>query len=1460
MATPIDRKLQNVRRSSSRPFFRPARGDQTALAFECLEDRRLLSAVHFHPSYVLIKPAQSNGLFSPSALTPNQIRGAYGLGTFDTSGALSNAILFQGVAGEGAGQTIAIADAFDDLNAVSDINTFSANYNLPQFNVAGGPTFTKLNEYGGAVLPPVDPAGQYNGGTAGDWEVEESLDVEWAHAIAPLANIILFEANGSDVPDLLQAAQTAAATPGVVVVSMSFGQDEFSGEGTWDADFTTPAGHLGGAAALGGADLPGGVTFLAAAGDDGAYGTSGQTNTSITPQYPASSPNVVAVGGTSLYPNGDSYGSETTWGNGTSSGTQGGGGGGISGTSGINGPESQPVYQNGVVNAYSTTQRTYPDVSADASPTTGVPIYDSYVTSGVNPWLTVGGTSLSCPLWAGMVALADQGRALVGLGSLDGPSQTLSTLYSLPSADFHSITSGNATGPSPTYSPVSGYDLATGLGSPVGNLLIPQLAGPDRLAFQQGPSNSTAGAGILPSITVDVEDSLGNIVTTDNSIVTLSIGSNPGAGNLLGTRTVTAVNGVATFSGLAIDAVGSGYTLVASDGGLTTAISAPFSIGANPAQPAVVNTAGASPAIVSGTTTNLSVLGSDPTGEANLTYTWSTVTWPASSPPPTFAVNQSNAAKSTLATFYSAGLYELLVTITNAGGLSVGSTVTVSVGQTLTALRVSPGPVTLAADSQDRFSAAGLDQFGNSMAAPAGVTWTAASGAITSAGMYTPPPAGGSDLVTATSGSFSGTSSVTIAAPVGWWKLNDGLTNPASTTAADSSSNGDTGVISKATWLQPPLGVNGMSALEFNNGSVKIGSPPALAGFLANNQITLAAWIDPATMAAGQYILDYRTSSSNDLFLMITSSGLYEIGTDIDGSVRGASAPIPSGDLNTWVHLAGTYDGSTWRLYRDGQLIGSALDATGVSGLLGSPVWTIGGASSGSYGPKNFFQGAIDDGRIYATAINSSAIGGLEAVPPTVQIAASAAPNPVTGTTTTLSALGADDAGPSTLIYTWATVGTPPAAVHFSVNGTNVANSTAATFTRAGVYNLQVTITNVAGLTAVSSFSVTVNQTLTGITVGPLSGVQPDGTQPFVATALDQFGIPLANQPQFSWSVLGGGSITSTGVFTPPYAAGAATVQATSGSLTGSDNIAFPGVAQWAAIPNASWNTASSWTSSVFSTAVGSPGLRGVAGDGVLLNAPGGGEVDLDGVSPILADVTFDSAGSYTIGEGSGGTLELAGGTSPATLTVIEGTHTISAPLTLQSDIMLHTDAGGRLTLSGGITGPGHMLTVDGQGAVVLKGIDNYSGGTTVSTGLLVLGDSAAIAAGSNLTVGAGAASIFAAPAVAANAAAIAATSSPASTTTAASSPTIASEPTRPSLAPGALEPKYSPSLPPWKNIPTAPPRNSTVSPLSGSVTSRLVAPPMGLPQFETLPGLSDQNSRHELSIAALDALFARYE
>ena len=173
---------------------------------------------------------------------------------------------------------------------------------------------------------------------------------------------------------------------------------------------------------------------------------------------------------------------------------------------------------------------------------------------------------------------------------------------------------------------------------------------------------------------------------------------------------------------------------------------------------------------------------------------------------------------------------------------------------------------------------------------------------------------------------------------------------------------------------------------------------------------------------------------------------------------------------------------------------------------------------------------------------------------PTVATAAKASANLVTGKTTSLSVLGADALGAANLTYTWATAGTVPAAVTFSANGSNAAKATTATFSKVGTYAFQVTITNAAGLTASSSVTVVVNQTLSAIAISSAAqgNLLAGATRQFAAKGLDQFGIAMATQPAFAWSVAGGGTITPAGLYKAPAtaAAAAATVSAKVGTLS----------------------------------------------------------------------------------------------------------------------------------------------------------------------------------------------------------------------------------------------------------------------------------------------------------------------
>lgn len=456
----------------ARLFFRqgkrkPQKSIRTSnLVVEFLELRDCPATLH--PDYLLSHGGASQPLVTsgPTGTTPAQIRHAYG---FDQ-------ISFNGVSADGAGMTIAIVDAYDDPTIANDLHQFDLKFGLPD------PSFTKVNQAGGTTMPTADKG----------WASEIALDVEWAHAIAPRANILLVEASDASDANLFAAVRYAASQPGVVAVSMSFGGGEFSGETTFDSSFRTPTGH-------------GGVTFIASSGDSGAPAS-----------YPATSPNILAVGGTTSQL--DSSGnilSEAGWS---------GSGGGISAY------ESQPSYQKGIV-TQSTTKRGNPDVAYDSDPNTGFPVYDSFNNGTAAPWSQFGGTSDAAPQWAALVAIADQGRSLVGLGSLDGATQTLPAIYALPAADFHDIVSGTSSG-SPNLSAAAGYDLVTGRGTPIANRVVADLIGQTtttgavRLTVS-APSTSVAGVSF--TVTVSAVDASGAVVPGYRGTVAFS-SSDPLAG------------------------------------------------------------------------------------------------------------------------------------------------------------------------------------------------------------------------------------------------------------------------------------------------------------------------------------------------------------------------------------------------------------------------------------------------------------------------------------------------------------------------------------------------------------------------------------------------------------------------------------------------------------------------------------------------------------------------------------------------------------------------------------------------------------------------------------------------------------------------------------------------------------------------------------------------------------------
>ncbi|MBK9715347.1 MAG: S53 family peptidase [Kouleothrix sp.] len=318
---------------------------------------------------------------SPTGLSPATIKSVYSFSTSSTAG---------------AGKTIAIVDAYDDPTAESDLNVFSSQYGLPACTTANG-CFKKVNQTGGTSYPRKDSG----------WALEISLDVQWAHAIAPGAKILLVEAKTNSFTNLL-AAEDYAKTH-AQYVSNSWGGSEFSGESSYDSRF-----------------VQSGVSFFVSAGDAG-----------LPAEYPSASPNVISVGGTTLHFSGSTFSSETGW-------SSGGGG-----CSAYETAASAQSSFSGYGQAGCGGKRATPDVSLDGDPASGVSVYDSTLYQGQGGWFSVGGTSASSPMWAARAAVAG---TVVNSAYVYGSSIT-----------YRDITSGNNGAACKI-----GYDLCTGRGSWVG--------------------------------------------------------------------------------------------------------------------------------------------------------------------------------------------------------------------------------------------------------------------------------------------------------------------------------------------------------------------------------------------------------------------------------------------------------------------------------------------------------------------------------------------------------------------------------------------------------------------------------------------------------------------------------------------------------------------------------------------------------------------------------------------------------------------------------------------------------------------------------------------------------------------------------------------------------------------------------------------------------------------------------
>ena len=355
---------------------------------------------------------------SPTGYNPTQIRHAYG---------------FDQISSTGTNQTIAIVIAYDNPYAAQDLKTFINQFGLT--NMYGLPGSSKCTVIKGPhpcfqKVYAQNKKPKYQA----DWAMESSLDIQWAHAAAPGADIVLVEAKDNTSVNLFKAIDITAKHK-AKVVSMSWGSYEFPRESYYDKYFKRNN-----------------TVFVAASGDSG-YGAS----------YPAIAPYVVSVGGTTLPldSNGNLTASESGW-------TYSGGG--------LSDYISKPFFQNSFFNIILGNRHGNPDVSYNANSDTGVSIYNSNNYYGQFGWYEVGGTSAGAPQWAGIFALANQGR----IRALSGYSLTSSPVYNAATGanyanNYNDIQSGFNGLCGANCNTKIGYDFVTGLGSPKVQNIVPYL-------------------------------------------------------------------------------------------------------------------------------------------------------------------------------------------------------------------------------------------------------------------------------------------------------------------------------------------------------------------------------------------------------------------------------------------------------------------------------------------------------------------------------------------------------------------------------------------------------------------------------------------------------------------------------------------------------------------------------------------------------------------------------------------------------------------------------------------------------------------------------------------------------------------------------------------------------------------------------------------------------------------------
>ena len=411
------------------------------------------------------------------------------------------------------------------------------------------------------------------------------------------------------------------------------------------------------------------------------------------------------------------------------------------------------------------------------------------------------------------------------------------------------------------------------------------------------------------------------------------------------------------------------------------------------------------------------------------------------------------------------------------------------------------------------------------------------------------------------------------------------------------------------------------------------------------------------------------------------------------------------------------------------QFTATGYDQFGVA-MITQPTFTWSNSGAGSVNASGLYTGSFASGSATVTASSGSVNGAASAtvtdVAPTVATAATASPSTVSGSTTSLSVLGADSdgGGEPNLTYTWSATSIPTGATAptYSANGTNASKNTTATFTAAGAYTLKATITDAGGMSTSSSVTVTVSQTLTSIGVTPGNpGVPSGGTLQLTGSAYDQFGAALGSEPTFNWAVAfrhrqrlhGQGCIRPRSV-----PGGTASVTANSRKCE-----RFGYSMQFSPVANGVWiNPAGgSWTSSANWQGGGIPSGSGYTADFSTLNLVANATVTLDGSQTIGTAIFGDTASyGWIVNSGSSGALALSATAGVPVITVKNQAATINAVLS-------------------GTQG----LTVSGSGTLGLSAAETLTGPVTINSGAVVLSGPNASASGlanaGNITINNGA-------------------------------------------------------------------------------------------------------------------------